>query len=53
MGLGVDNIIHELSQVQAITHPNDTGISALGPNNNLVYTKTLNCYVSDLIRWLN
>lgn len=53
MGLGVNNIIHELSQVQAITHPNDTGISALGPNNNLVYTKTLNCYVSDLIRWLN
>lgn len=53
MGLGVDNIIHELAQVQAITHPNDTGISALGPNNNLVYTKTLNCYISDLIRWLN
>lgn len=53
MGLGVNNIIYELSQVQAITHPNDTGISALGPNNNLVYTKTLNCYVSDLIRWLN
>jgi len=53
MGLGMNNIINKLSLAQAITHPDDTNISVLGPNNNIVFTKTLNCYVSDLIRWLN
>ena len=53
MGLGMNNIINKLSLAQAVTHPDDTNISVLGPNNNIVFTKTLNCYVSDLMRWLN
>lgn len=53
MSMGRDNFITALAHAQAITHPDDTEISVLGPNNNIIYTKTLNCFVSDQVRWLN
>lgn len=53
MNLGKNSFINTLAQAQAITHPSDTEISILGPNNNIIFTKTLNCFVSDQIRWLN
>lgn len=53
MNLGKNNFINTLAQAQAVTHPSDTEISVLGPNNNIIFTKTLNCFVSDQVRWLN
>lgn len=53
MNLGKSNFVNVLAQAQAVTHPSDTEISVLGPNNNIIFTKTLNCFVSDQIRWLN
>lgn len=53
MNLGKSSFINTLAQAQAVTHPSDTEISVLGPNNNIIFTKTLNCFVSDQIRWLN
>lgn len=53
IGLGNNSIVNILANAQSLTHPEDTNISVLGPNNNIVYTKTLNCYVSDLLRWIN
>ena len=53
MNLGKNNFINTLAQAQAVTHPSDTDISVLGPNNNIIFTKTLNCFVSDQVRWLN
>ena len=53
MGLGQDSFINKLAVAQSITHPNDTELSVLGPNNSVMFTKTQNCYTSDLIRWLN
>ena len=53
MNLGKSSFINTLAQAQAVTHPSDTEISVLGPNNNIIFTKTLNCFVSDQVRWLN
>lgn len=53
MNLGKNSFINTLAQAQAVTHPSDTEISVLGPNNNIIFTKTLNCFVSDQVRWLN
>ena len=52
VGLSYNNFINKLAEAQALSHP-DGGTSVLGPNNNIVQTKTQNCYVSDLFRWMN
>ena len=38
MNLGKNSFINTLAQAQAVTHPSDTEISVLGPNNNIIYT---------------
>ena len=53
MGLGKNSFINKLAESQALTHPSESETSVLGPNNALMQTKTLNCFVSDQIRWLN
>lgn len=53
MGLGKDSFINRLAEAQSFTHPSDTELSVLGPNNSVMFTKTQNCYASDVIRWLN
>ncbi len=53
MGLGNNSFVNKLALVHSLSHPDASSISVLGPNNNIIYTKTQNCYVSDLVRWLN
>lgn len=53
LGLGKNSGLNNLAEVHAIAHPDDSNISVLGPNNSVIYTKTLNCFVSDQVRWLN
>ena len=47
------SIINTLADFDVQVHPSENEISVLGPNNNLIFTKTLNNFVSDQVRWLN
>ena len=47
------SILTTLATYDAQAHPSESEIAVLGPNNNVIFTKTLNCFVSDQVRWLN
>lgn len=50
---GEKGIINALANFDVQAHPSENEISVLGPNNNVIFTKTLNNFVSDQVRWLN
>ena len=47
------SVIGLLAEHQVKSNSLENEIAILGPNNNVIFTKTLNCFVSDQIRWLN
>lgn len=47
------SILTTLATYDTQVHPSESEIAVLGPNNNVIFTKTLNCFVSDQVRWLN
>lgn len=51
--LGQNSFITRLAEAEAQVHPIENQLSVLGANNNVIQTKTLNCFVSDQVRWLN
>ena len=43
----------KLAEVEAQLHPLENENFIFGPGGNQMFTKTLNCFFSDQVRWLN